>query len=80
MRTMPRVGFSMPASWLRKVLLPEPDVPKMQQISPRMMFRSMFFRATTVSSPRGYSFRMPRTSISGRFLGYSSCNGVTSLV
>ena len=65
-RTSPRVGFSMPASWLSKVLLPEPEVPKMQQISPRMICKSICLRATTVSSPRGYSLRRPFTSMMGR--------------
>jgi tRNA-2-methylthio-N6-dimethylallyladenosine synthase len=40
--TVPRVGFSRPASWLSRVDLPEPEVPKMQTISPRVISRSMF--------------------------------------
>lgn len=45
------VGFSNPASWLSKVLFPEPDVPKIQQISPLLIVRLMFFKAITCSSP-----------------------------
>lgn len=49
--TPPRVGFSKPASWLSSVLFPEPDGPKMQQISPLRISRRMSRSAYTFSSP-----------------------------
>ncbi len=51
MVTSPRLGFSRPASWLSSVLLPEPEVPKMQQISPRITWALTLLSARTTSSP-----------------------------
>ena len=43
---LPRVGFSSPAMMLRRVDFPEPEVPRMQQISPSSISSEMLLSAT----------------------------------
>ena len=55
--TVPRVGFSSPASWFSRVDLPLPEVPSIQHTCPCSMVRSILSRATTFSSPVRYTLR-----------------------
>src|SRR5690606_16699713 len=64
-RTDPADGRSSPAAHCRKVDLPDPDGPMTAVKVPRGRVRSMPARACTVSAPRPYCRRTPRSSTAG---------------
>lgn len=48
---MPLLGFSKPAIKLSRVDLPEPEVPRIQHISPGAISKDILSRATIFSFP-----------------------------